>query len=121
MGGIGCCRSHAACAGGGFSAPVLAFEGEFVGQPGIDAALQRMNSGNAFSLQQERHPGAGRFVGSRAVEHDVAIARNFLMTLLKLLHRHAQSAGDGARLCFDIERLAQIDNHDRLARAQLVH
>ena len=44
-------------------------------EPSVDPAFERANPGDSFGPQQQRHPGAGRFVGSRAVENDVATPR----------------------------------------------
>jgi hypothetical protein len=41
--------------------------------PCAEAALQRTHTLNSQLLQLLRHPGAGRFVGSSAVEHDLPI------------------------------------------------
>ena len=47
-------------------------------------AFERANPGDSFGSQQQRHPGAGRFVGSRAVENDVAIPGNLCVALFDL-------------------------------------
>jgi hypothetical protein len=57
----------------GFLDDAFGDEWEIVREPSIDTALERANPGDSFSSQQQRHTGAGRFVGSRAVENDVAI------------------------------------------------
>jgi hypothetical protein len=49
---------------------------------GIDPSGKGANSCDSFSLQKERHPGAGCFIGSRAVEDDISMARDFLVTML---------------------------------------
>jgi hypothetical protein len=59
----------------------------------IDPFGKGANSCDSFSLQKERHPGAGCFIGSRAVKDDISMARDFLVTMLNLFQSHAQSAG----------------------------
>ena len=59
----------------GFLDEAFGNEWEIVREPGVDPAFERANPGDSFGSQQQRHPGAGRFVGSRAVENDVAIPR----------------------------------------------
>ena len=60
---------------------------EIVREPGIDPAFERANPGDSFGLQQQRPPGAGRFVGSRAVEDDVATIGEFIELLRRNGHR----------------------------------
>jgi hypothetical protein len=57
--------------------------------PGIKSALQRTHTRDAAFFQLQRHPGAGRFVGSSAVEDDVAVTRDLLVAYLQLLRRQA--------------------------------
>ena len=55
--------------------------------PRIQSAKQRTNARNPSLFELQRHPGAGRFVGSSAIENDVAIAWDFHVTVLDLLWR----------------------------------
>ena len=50
-------------------------------EPGVDPAFERANPGDSFGSQQQRHPGAGRFFRSRAVENDVATIGEFIELL----------------------------------------
>ena len=68
----------------GFPVEVFGNEWEIVREPGVDPAFERANPGDSFGSQQQRHPGAGRFVGSRAVENDVAIPGNLCVALFDL-------------------------------------
>ena len=43
--------------------------------PCAEAALQRPNALDALLPEEERHTGAGGFVGSSAKENDFAVAR----------------------------------------------
>ena len=70
------------------------FHRKFSGNPGIEPALQRTHARDASLLQLQRHPGAGCFVGSSAVEDDVAVARNLLVAHLQLFGRKAKRAGN---------------------------
>ena len=81
-----------------------------IGEPGVDAAFERANAGDSFGSQQQRHTGAGRFVGSRTVENDVAIPGNLAVALFDLFHSYAKRARDHLRKRLDIHGLAQV--HD---------
>jgi hypothetical protein len=94
----------------GFVAEVFGDEREIVCQPGVDPAFERANPGDSFGSQQQRHPGAGRFVGSRAVEDNVAIAGNFSVAFFDIFHSYTKRARDHLRERLDIDRLAQVDD-----------
>jgi hypothetical protein len=79
-------------------------------EPSVDPAFERANPGDSFGPQQQRHPGAGRFVGSRAVENDVATQGNLSVALFDLFHRYTKRARDHLRKRLDIHGLAQV--HD---------
>lgn len=53
--------------------------------PLVKAAQQRTHMPYAEPAEFQRHPGAGRFVGSSAEEDDLAIARDLAMTRLQVL------------------------------------
>ena len=61
--------------------------------PGVEASLERAHADDAPALQEQRHTGAGSLVRSSAIEHHVAVARDFLMALVELVRAHV----DGAR------------------------
>ena len=94
----------------GFLNQAFSNEREIVREPRVDSAFERAHPGDSFGLQPQRHPGAGRFVGSRAVEHDVAIPGNLCVALFDLLHGDTKRTRDHLRKCLDIHRLAQV--HD---------
>src|SRR2546422_11587793 len=56
--------------------------------PGLDPAGQWPDSRDAVLFQQERHPSGGRVLRADAVQYHILVLRDFLMTLLQLLHRH---------------------------------
>jgi len=85
-------------------------EREIVREPGIDPAFERANPGDSFGSQQQRHTGAGRFVGSRTVENDVAIPGNLSVAFFDLFHSDAKRARDYLRKRLDIHGLAQVDD-----------
>lgn len=66
--------------------------------PRIQSAEQRTYACNPAFLELQRHPGAGRFVGSSAVQDDVPVARNFYVPIFELFRRQPQCAGDLDRL-----------------------
>jgi hypothetical protein len=80
--------------------------------PGFKASGKRADAPDALSPQQQRHTGAGGFVGSGAVEHDVAVARYFFVALLEILRPHAPSAGNPGAIAAELARVAQINNGD---------
>ena len=48
----------------GFLDEAFGNEWEIVCEPSVDPAFERANPGDSFGSQQQRHTGAGRFVGS---------------------------------------------------------
>ena len=94
----------------GFLDEAFGLEWEIVREPGVDSAFERSDPGNSFRSQQQRHTGAGRFVGSRTVENDVAIPGNLSVALFDLFHRYTQRTRDHLRKRLDIYGLAQV--HD---------
>jgi hypothetical protein len=94
---------------------------EIVREPGVDPALERADSGNAFRYQQQRHPGAGRFVRSRAVKDDVPIAGNLSVSVFDLFHSYAKRARYHLRKRLDINRLAQVHDRNLIPGGQFVH
>ena len=94
----------------GFLDEAFGNEWEIVCEPSGDAAFERANPGDSFGSQLQRHPGAGRFVGSRAVEDDVAIPGNLAVALFDLFHSDTKRARDHLRKRLDIHGLAQV--HD---------
>ena len=48
----------------GFLNQAFSNEREIVREPRVDSAFERAYPGDSFGLQPQRHPGAGRFVGS---------------------------------------------------------
>jgi len=94
----------------GFFDEVFGNEWEIRREPGVDAAFERANPGDSFGSQQQRHPGAGRFVRSRAVEDDVAVPGNLSVALFDVFHGHTKRTGDHLRKRLDIHGLAQVQN-----------
>ena len=56
--------------------------------PSVKAPQQRAYAGDPLASEEQRRTGAGGFAGSSAVEHDVAIARNFQVALLDAFGVH---------------------------------
>ena len=94
----------------GFLDEAFGNEWEIVREPGVDPAFERANPGDSFGSQLQRHPGAGRFIGSRAVEDDVAIPGNLSVALFDLFHSDTKRTRDHLRKRLDIHGLAQV--HD---------
>ena len=86
----------------GFLDEAFGNEREIVREPGVDPALERANAGDSFGSQQQRHPGAGRFVGSRTIENDVAIPGNLSVALFDLFHGYTKGTPDHLSRCLPI-------------------
>lgn len=104
------CEKYFLSEDNGFLDQAFGNEWEFVREPGVDSAFERANPGDSFGSQLQRHSGAGRFVGSRAVENDVAIPGNLFVALFDLFHSYTKRARDHLRKRLDIHGLAQV--HD---------
>src|SRR5438876_5726946 len=76
--------------------------------PRVEAAGEWTHVLDAATLEEERHPGAGRFTGSGAIEHDLALARDLVMARLQLFGRHVERARDDRRFRLEIDRVAQV-------------
>src|SRR5262249_9644196 len=94
---------------------IRTFSRKLGGKPSIDSPCEGPDSRDSFSLQQQRHPGARRLVGSRAVEDDLAIAGNFLVAAFQLFHPHVKSTGYSIGNGLNIEGMAQVHDHNLLA------
>ena len=69
-------------------------------QPGVQAAEQRPDAGDALSLQRQRHTGARRLVRSGADQDDIPIARDVLERSGNRLGSDASRSRDGVgRAC----------------------
>ena len=84
------CEKYLLSEDNGFLDEAFGNEWEIVREPGVDPAFERANPGDSFGPQQQRHPGAGRFVGSRAVENDIAIPGNLSVALFDLFHSYTR-------------------------------
>ena len=74
----------------------------FVFAPGFQAALKGANTGDALFSEEERHTGARSFVWSSAVENHFTVLGQPVVFLLQLLGVHAESAGNGFGVGFEI-------------------
>src|SRR5437879_11839551 len=79
--------------------------------PRVEAAGERTHVLDAATLEEERHPGAGRFTGSGAIAHDLALARALVMARLQLCGRHVARARDDRRPRLETERRAPDHQH----------
>ena len=102
------CERYLLSKDNGFLDEAFGNEREIVREPSVDPAFERANPGDSFGSQQQRHTGAGRFVGSRTVENDVAIPGNLFVALFDLFHRYTKRARDHLRKRLDIHGLAQV-------------
>jgi hypothetical protein len=84
--------------------------------PGAETALQRTNALDALFSEEQRHTGARGFVGSSTVENDLAVARQRIAFLLEILGVHAEGAGNGFGIGFEIHGMAQVHDNEFFAR-----
>src|SRR5262249_27219428 len=87
--------------------------------PRVEAAGEGTHVLDATTLEQERHPGAGGFTGSGAIEYDFALARDLVVARLQLFGRHVERARDDRRLRIEIDRVAQVHQHQVFVAVQL--
>ena len=74
--------------------------------PGIQTALQWADALDAILPEEQRHTGAGGFVRSSTVENYFAVAGQKVILLFQFLGVHAESAGNGFRVSFEVHRMA---------------
>src|SRR5207245_8954622 len=79
--------------------------------PRVEAAGEGTHMLDAATLEEERHPGAGRFTGSGEIEHDLALARDLVMARLQLLGSHVERARDDRRIRLEIIRVELYHMH----------
>ena len=53
--------------------------------PSVQPTGQRPDPGDASALEQQRHPGAGRLIGSTTIDDHVALPRELYPALLQVL------------------------------------
>ena len=80
-----------------------------------EAAGKRTHPLDAAFFEEQRHTGAGSFVGSSAVQDHVAVAGNEIVLVLQFLRRDPQGAHNGMRRAFKIKRMAQVDDENVIA------
>jgi hypothetical protein len=71
--------------------------------PFFQAALKRADAFDAFFSKEQRHTGAGGFVWSSTVEDDVAIGGKRIVLFLEFASIHAERAGNGFGIGFEVE------------------
>lgn len=86
--------------------------------PSVEAALKRPHAFDPELLKLQRHTGAGGFVGSSAVEDNFLVEGQSACAFGYLFRQHADGAGQHARVADGIERMAQINDHNLLARIE---
>src|ERR1043166_9103187 len=83
--------------------------------PGVESTLERADASDALPFEEQRHTGAGGFVWSSTVQNDFAIARETVAVFLEFLGIDAKGAGDGFRIGFEIDGVAQIHDDNLFA------
>jgi len=111
-GGLGICRGLIRCNG----SRVHGLERQSPAAPGFQAPQKRAHTRDAVAKQEKRRPGAAGFVGSRAVQHDIAVTRNLLVAARDLLGNHVDSPWNPDLFGPKFELVPQIDDHRILSR-----
>jgi hypothetical protein len=83
--------------------------------PGVEATLQGADALDAVFSEEQRHTGAGGFVWSSAIENDLAVARESVVFFFQLLGIHAEGAGNGFGIGFEIHGMAQVHDDEFFA------
>src|SRR5437879_9807884 len=81
--------------------------------PAVEPAGQRTNAGNSLAAEEQRHTGAGGFIGSSTVKHNLPVARDNIASLFQFGRVQAMRAGDGDWFGLEVERVAQVHDQDR--------
>ena len=93
--------------------------------PRIEPPCERPRAPESARVQDLRGAARGLLVRTRAIEHDVAIARYLLVPMLDLIQREVDRTGNGVRIELQRQGMPHIHHADRLARIQtlfeLVH
>lgn len=74
------------------------------------AAEQRSNARDPHAPEFERQTGARSFVRSGAVQDDFAVTRNLVVPGGDFVRRHAECAGNHARVGKHVESVTQVDD-----------
>ncbi len=72
----------------------LLFDGVTKFHPSLESPFEWTHSGYSVIAEEQRRTGAGGFVRSGAVKHDIAVARNLILAFFKLLRIDVDGAGD---------------------------
>ena len=84
--------------------------------PGLQSALQGPDAFDAVLSQEQRHTGAGSFVGSSTVKNDFAIARQAVAFFFEFPGFDMQRSGNNFRLGFEVHRMTEIHDCDLFPR-----
>jgi hypothetical protein len=85
--------------------------------PSIQAAKERLHSGESKLLQFQRHTGARGFAGSSAVEDNAFVQRQLMRALCQVFRIDMQGSGNAARIVKHIKRVPEI-NQNQIVLAQ---
>src|SRR5207244_3195683 len=77
------------------------------------------DAGDPPPLELERHPGARGFVGSGAIEDQLAIAGDVRQVLVERLHRDPVAVGNGIWSGGHVQRGAEVEDRDVLPGLEL--
>ena len=79
--------------------------------PTVKTSLQRTHALDSQLLQLLRHPGAGRFAGSSAIENDVLVLGKEVRAGGHFIGQYPQRPGQSARVGNRVEGMPQVEDH----------
>src|SRR5213594_3390299 len=83
--------------------------------PTVETIGERSYALDAATPQEQRHPGAGRFIGSGAIEDGLPLAWDLAVARLQLVGGHVERAWDHHGIDVEVDLLAHVHDHDVLA------
>jgi hypothetical protein len=90
-------------------------DGESKSFPLFKSSLKGPDSGDPLPAEQQRHTGAGGFVGSGAIEHNVPVPWDGSLELLELFRLQSQCTREPGVVGYKLARVAQVNNEDLLS------
>ena len=86
--------------------------------PGGKAAGERADAFDAALSEEQRHTGAGGFVGSSTVEDDVAVAGEQLRMIVEFAGVHVEGTGNGFGRGLEVQGMAKVHDDKIFAGVQ---
>src|SRR5712691_261984 len=87
--------------------------------PSGKSSSQRTDAFDAALSEEQRHTGAGGFVGSSTVEDDVAVAGEQFRMVVEFAGVHVEGAGNGFGRGLEVQGMAKVHDDEVFAGVQL--